>query len=217
MKSLLRLLVKNWPWKLLSLGAAALLWMAVASEPEMASFIRVPVVYKNAPQSLEISSTVENFVTVQATGVSGRLRDASLAPLPVVLDLSSVRNPGARTFNIDAGDVRLPRGVQFVSSVPAQLHFTFENRVTRSVPVVVRWSGKLREGKQLDAAQPDPAVMTIEGPASRVDAVQSVSTDPIDLGHLYDGEVVTSSPFIEEPLVRFQSFHPVHVRVILKD
>ena len=37
MKSLLRLLVKNWPWKLLSLGAAALLWMAVASEPEMAS------------------------------------------------------------------------------------------------------------------------------------------------------------------------------------
>ena len=96
MKSLLRLLVKNWPWKLLSLGAAALLWMAVASEPEMASFIRVPVVYKNAPQSLEISSTVENFVTVQATGVSGRLRDASLAPLPVVLDLSSVRNPGAQ-------------------------------------------------------------------------------------------------------------------------
>lgn len=217
MKKLVAFILENWTWKLLSLVAAAALWMAVASEPEMASFIRVPVMYKDSPQNLEISSTIENTVRVQVTGVSGRLRDASAQPLPVVLDLSSVREPGVRTFNIDSSNVRLPKGIQFVSAVPAQLHFTFESRAEKQVPVLVQWSGKLPDGKRLEAAQPDPAVMTIEGPASHVNAVRSVSTDPIDLGHLHDGEVLTTSPFIDEPLVRFQNFRTVQVRVILKD
>jgi YbbR domain-containing protein len=217
MKALRRIVFENWPWKLLSLFGATLLWVAVASEPEMATFIRVPVVYKNAPQNLEISSTIENFVRVQVTGVSGRLREASLAPLPVVLDLSSVRAPGDRTFNIDATDVRLPRGVDFVSSAPAQLHFTFERRVEKTVPVHVQWSGVLPAGKQLAGEQPDPAKMTVVGPESHVDSVQAVSTDPVDLSKLHDGEVVTTSPFVEQNLVRFQKFQPVRVRVTLKN
>jgi YbbR domain-containing protein len=216
MKTIAGLLIRNWPWKLLSLAAAAVLWMAVASEPEMATFIRVPVVYKDAPQNLEISSAIETLVRVQVTGVSGRLREASLQPLPVVVDLSSVRAPGSRTFNVDAGNVRLPRGVTFVNAAPAQLHFIFESRATKTVPVIVQWSGILPAGRQLISAQADPAEITIEGPASHVRAVQSISTDPIDLGHLHDGEVVTTSPFIEEPLVRFRNFRAVHVRVILK-
>jgi YbbR domain-containing protein len=216
MKSAFALLIQNWPWKLLSLFAAAVLWMAVASEPEMSTFIRVPVVYKDAPQNLEISSTIETFVRVQVTGVSGRLREASLQPLPVVVDLSSVKESGSRTFNIDSGNVRLPRGVQFVNAAPAQLHFVFENRVTKTVPIALKWSGTLPPGQRLTAAQPEPAEMAVEGPASHVRAVQSISTDPIDLGHLHDGEVVTTSPFIEEPLVRFRNFQPVRVRVILK-
>lgn len=216
MKNLARLIVQNWAWKLLSLAAAALLWTAVASEPEMSTFIRVPVVYKDAPQNLEISSAIETLVRVQVTGVSGRLREASLQPLPVVVDLSSVREPGSRTFNVDAGNVRLPKGVTFMNAAPAQLHFVFENRATKNVPVLVHWSGTLPPGKRLAAAQADPAEMTIEGPESHVHAVQSISTDPIDLAHLRDGEVVATSPFIEEPLVRFQDFRAVHVRVILK-
>jgi len=217
MKLLRRFLLENWPWKLLSLAAAALLWVAVASEPEMATFIRVPVVYKDSPQNLEISSAIENSVRVQVTGVSGRLREASLAPLPVVLDLSSVSSPGVRTFNIDAGDVRLPKGVQFLSASPAQLHFTFEHRLAKSVPVQVQWSGTLPPGKRLVGEQADPAEMTVEGPVSHVNLVQSVSTDPIDLGKLHDGEVITTSPFVDETLVRFQKFQTVQVRVILKD
>jgi YbbR domain-containing protein len=103
-----------------------------------------------------------------------------------------------------------------MNAAPAQLHFVFENRATKNVPVLVHWSGTLPPGKRLAAAQADPAEMTIEGPESHVHAVQSISTDPIDLAHLRDGEVVATSPFIEEPLVRFQDFRAVHVRVILK-
>jgi YbbR domain-containing protein len=211
-----RFILQNWPWKLLSLSAAALLWMAVASEPEMSTYIRVPVVYKDAPENLEISSTIENSVRVQVSGVSSHLREASLNPPPVVLDLSSVRAPGVRTFDIDASDVRL-RGVEFLSSAPAQLHFTFENRLERSVPVQVQWSGTLPQGKRMEAAHADPAQMMIVGPASHVQAVRSVSTDPIDLGLLHDGEVVTTTPFVDETQVRFQKFQIVHVQVVIKD
>ncbi|MGA2592327.1 MAG: hypothetical protein ABSH32_20640 [Bryobacteraceae bacterium] len=50
-----KLFTQNVGWKLLSLAAAVLLWIAVASEPELSTFISLPVEYKNLPTDLEIS------------------------------------------------------------------------------------------------------------------------------------------------------------------
>ena len=119
-------ILRDWPWKLLSLGAAVLIWAAVSSEPEMATILRVPVEYKDGPANLEISSDIASTVRLELTGNSGRLKDFSTTPSPVVLDFGNVRVPGERTFNIDASAVRLPQGVQLIRSVPAQLRFVFE-------------------------------------------------------------------------------------------
>jgi YbbR domain-containing protein len=217
MSRFLEWLVENWPWKLLSLALATLLWMAIASEPEMATIIRVPVQYENAPRDLEISSRIEDTVRLELSGMSGRLRSFSAAPSPVVLNFSNVKAAGERTFNIDFRTVRLPRGVRLDRAVPAQLRFVFENQVRRLVPVEVRWSGELPKGRHIASFTCDPNSLEVVGPASFVSRVKSVETDPIDLGSLKSGEEVGTHPYITEPEVRFSNFQRIHVKAILKN
>jgi YbbR domain-containing protein len=208
-------ILANWPWKLLSLAAAAVLWVAVASEPEMATVLRVPVQFKNTPSTLEISSDIQSTVRLELRGASGRLRQWSAAPTPVVLDFSKVTTPGERTFNIDASEIHLPRGVQLMTSVPAELRFVFENREQRAVPVQIEYAGTPPNNARVVKVDVDPPNLAITGPTSRVNLVQSVTTDPIDLSNARNGQVFTTAPFIKEPFVRFVHFENVRVKVIL--
>ncbi len=214
---MIRRIFKDWPWKLVSLCAAVIIWVLVASEPEMATVLRVPVQYKDAPLNLEISSDIASTVRLELVGVSGTLKQFSSVPSPVVLDFSSVRGPGERTFNIDAKTVKLPKGVQLVRAVPAQLRYTFERQEQRFVPVEVQWSGMLPNGGQIGQVRTDPDKLAVVGPQSRVSLVQSVSTDPVNLNTVKNGLPVTTSPFISEPQVRFVNFQPVHVTVTIRN
>lgn len=214
---MIRKVLNDWPWKLLSLCAAVAIWVAVASEPDLATVMRAPVQYRNYPSNLEISSDIVANVRLELTGVSGRLKEFSASPAAVVLDFSGVHGPGERTFNIDASTIKLPRGVQMVRAVPAQLRFVFEPRVTRAVPVHIEWSGALPAGERIASVQEQPQTLQVVGPKSKVDQVRWVSTDPVDLQALKSGTPVTTSPYIAEAQVRFANFQPVRVTAILKN
>jgi hypothetical protein len=214
---MIRRFFQDWPWKLACLLAAVAVWLAVASEPEMATVLRVPIQYKLRPGNLEISSEIVSSVQLELLGVSGRLKEFSAVPAPVVLDFSTVRSPGERTFNIDGTSVRLPKGVQLIRAVPAQLRYVFEDRESRSVPVEVQWSGVPRKGGHIVRVRADPSTLDVVGPRSRVDRVISVQTDPVNLDAVQSGKPVLTSPFIAEPEVRFSNFQPVRVTVILKN
>ena len=55
---MMHFLTRNLVWKLLSLAAAFFFWLNVASEPDLATIISVPVEYNNFPRGLEISSRI---------------------------------------------------------------------------------------------------------------------------------------------------------------
>ena len=214
---MIRRILKDWPWKIVSLFAAVIIWVLVASEPEMATVLRVPVQYKDAPLDLEISSDIASTVRLELVGVSGTLKQFSTVPSPVILDFSGVHGPGERTFNIDAKTLKLPKGVQLLRAVPAQLRYVFERQEQRFVPIEVQWSGALPNGGQIGSIHIEPATLAVIGPQSRVNLVRSVSTDPVSLNSLRNGQPVTTSPFISEPQVRFVNFQPVHVTVTIRN
>src|SRR5579863_7966972 len=139
---LLNLVTKNLGWKLLSLAMAVVLWALVASEPELFTFTTVQLEYKNLPEDLEIASEPVSRVSLElrgSTGVLSALNDNATRPA-VVLDMSD-ELPGEHTFTVNAGSVKLPRGVSLVRAQPSQVRFTFERRLTRRIPVVVRFAG----------------------------------------------------------------------------
>ena len=135
------ILTYNMGWKLISLAAAFFIWMNIASEPELAAILSAPVEYKNYPKDLEISSTIVDSVNVETRGPSGRLRDLTDSRISVVVDFSSVKAPGERTVTLTSAQLNLPRGIQLIRVIPAQLRFHFERRATESLKVEVPYFG----------------------------------------------------------------------------
>ena len=217
MKKLRALLFEHFGWKLLSLAAAVGLWALVASEPELAGFATVRLEYKNLPDDLEISSEPVGSVTLELQGPSGVLRgvgDGGLQPA-VVLDMSDVA-PGERTFPISGSNVQVARGVRLVRAIPSEVHFAFDRRMRREVPVNARITGSGSNGYTVATANVSPPKLWLVGPANRVALIQSVVTDPVDVSAVVGSQEFRVNAFIDDPYVRFENSPQVTVSVTMR-
>lgn len=208
-----RLLTRNLLWKLISLAAAIFVWRYFASESDVATIVAIPVQYKNYPMDLEISSAIQDSISVEARGSAGQLRDLSTAHLATVLDFGSVKAPGERTFTLTAREVALPRGVQLVRTIPGQLRFMFERRATRALKVDVPYSGALPAGMRIDHIEVLPPALEIAGPESRVNAAKNAVSDPLDLSRITGDAQQHLAVFVADPEVRFVTAPQVTVKV----
>lgn len=177
----MRFLTQNLGWKLFALVAAFGVWMNVASEPDLATIVSVPVEYNNFPKNLEISSNIVESIEVEARGPSGQLRSLHDSRIAAVIDFASVKDPGQRTFTVTPAELKLPRGIELVRTIPAQLRFKFERKMTRAVVVGVAWSGKLPPGISIARVDIEPPELTIAGPESQVVDSKKLLSDPFDL------------------------------------
>jgi YbbR domain-containing protein len=210
-------LTKNLGWRILSLLLAVFIWMNVATEPEMATILSVPVQYRDAGNQLEISSPLVDRVELEARGPSGRLRDLSTSRTSVILDFGPVAEPGERTFTITRESTNLPRNVELLRATPAQIRVTFERRQRRTVPVHVRFAGELPHGQHMAGYDTEPKMFEILGPESQVNHVHEVETDAIDLGSIDSRKpVVRAAAFISEPKVRFAGPPEVTVKIAIQ-
>jgi YbbR domain-containing protein len=213
---MIKFFTKNIGWKVLSLAAAVLLWISVASEPELATLVSAHVEYKNLAPGMEINSDVVETVYLEVRGPSEALR---LPELPrqsaVILDMAGIE-PGQHTFAIDSGNVLLPRGVQLVRAMPAQIRMDFELGATRTVPVEVRFADGLPDNLQVAEATAEPSALAITGPASRVARVASVRTDPLTLKPEPGTNTYRLQAYVNDARVRFQDSPQVTVKVTVK-
>lgn len=209
------LFTRDLGWKLLSLAIALLLWFFVASEPELSTFVTVPVQFKDMPEGVEVASDIVESVYLELRGPSADLRALEASrTYAVVLDMSQVR-PGERTFAIGPGDVRLPRGLRMERAFPSELRFTFEKRTTAQVPVEVRFTAA-QPGYEVAGFQVSPSVLKIVGPESRVGRVKSVATDSINLSGVVGAAQFHVNAFVEDGHVRLVSPPQVIVDVQVK-
>lgn len=211
---ILRFFTENFWWKLVSLAVAIAFWMTVASEPELETIVSVPVQYENFPKDLEISSEILDAVDVEARGPRGRLLELSGAKTGAILNFSSISAPGVRTFTLTKNEIKLPRGLDLVRTIPAQLRFTFENKAGRSVPVEAQFSGILPKGMMLFGSEVFPSHLPVEGPESHVVRTNVLRTDPVDLSHLTGDAEQTVAVYVDQSQVRLKGVVPqVRVRV----
>jgi hypothetical protein len=217
LKRMVGLIFENFFLKLLSIAIAVLIWGLVASEPEVAQFASVPLQYKNLPDDLEISSEPVTVARLELRGPESVLRsigqEGGFRP-GIVLDMSGVR-AGERTVPIGDANVRLSRGIRLVRSIPSSVQFTFEERGRKSVPVAVRF-GEAPAGYAIHRYSVTPREMPIIGPSSRVERIDRVTTDPIDLFGVVGKAEFRVSTFVNDPYVRFASAPHVTVEVRMK-
>ena len=206
----------NFLSKLLALAGAVLIWILVASEPELSTFTTVRLEYRNLPNDLEISSAPMETVTLELRGPSGELRGAGEGRrAAVVLDTSHVR-PGQQTFEIGYANISLPRGVTLVRAIPSEVRMEFEPRATSTVPVKVRFRGENPNGHKVARYTVSPEKLTIVGPAGHVTGASAI-TDPIDVSSAAGTEQFRVNAFVTDSFDRFVNSPQVVVTVVMRE
>ena len=154
-------LTRNVGWKLLALMMAAALWIIVNREAELTTIASARLEFKNIGPGLDITGGAPERVSLRVHGPSGHITPSMLRDLAVVLDCAKVTGPGVYTFNLNGHHASLPEDVAVDSSIPSQLHLTFERDVERQVPVVPKYSHAPPPGYRVARYQLDPAVLSV--------------------------------------------------------
>lgn len=216
------LLRENWQWKLLSLVAAAMLWLALVDSPELTATVRVPLEFKKFPAGLAFSGSVPSEVELQLRGPKNAMTLAESGSGTVILDLGRIRKPGEYTFRVEDGLAGIPESVHLVTAVPNQIRLVLEPHVRREVPVRLRTGGlKNYPGYRIVKSELNPSSAYVSGPESHVEAVEAVYTDLLEFATI---DVRQEEPtvearlqaFVEDPWVKIESNPAVRVRVQLQ-
>jgi YbbR domain-containing protein len=213
--SLKRYVFHNLGLKLVAIVLAVGLWLAVSEQPSAEVAVEVPIAFENMPGNLEISSESIPKAQVRLRGPEEAIRRLQVSDVYVDIWLDGVK-PGQRTFDLTAHQVHQPRELQVLQIVPSQVQLAFDFRATRQVPVQPRLVGTFTEGYQIGGIVVNPSSVLIVGPASRVDAVQAATTDPVDITGVMSRIAVLRHAYVADPLVQVTSLDPVRITIMIE-
>jgi YbbR domain-containing protein len=213
--SVRRFLTHNFGLKLLSLVLAVGLWYAVASDRQAEIAVNVPIEFYNIPNNLEINSERIPEAQVRIRGTARLIHQFRPSDLHVEVDLANT-GPGERTVDLTALQVRQPRDLDVVQVVPGQFQLSLDSRLTRTVEVRPRVTGKFATGLRIANAVPDPRTVTITGPRARVEAVETASTDAIDASGVMTSQSFSTNVYVADPLIQVVHPVPIHVTVMME-
>ncbi len=201
--------------KIFSLLLAVALWLVVARDPVAEVAVNVPIEFHRIPENLEIDSENVPSAQVRVRGPSRLIHGLRTGEIHVQVDLTNAK-PGERTFDLTAQQVSHPRDLAVVQVVPSQFHITFDTRVTRTVEVRPRVTGNFASGLRISHVLANPAIVTITGPRSRVEAVEAATTDPVDASGVVTSQTFSTNVYVADPLIQVVHPTPVHVTVIME-
>ena len=205
-----RYVLHNFGLKILSLLLATGLWFLISPDEQPAEIeVHAPIVFRNVPSNLEISSENIPEAQIRVRGPERLIRTVEAREVHAEIEVADAK-PGERTFDLQS-QVRHPRDLTVVQVVPSQLHIAFDTRLTREVEIHPRVTGNFAQGEQLVKVDADPARITITGPKRHVENVDAATTDPIDATGTLGSAMFTSNVFVPDPLV--QVVQPTSIRV----
>ena len=94
-----RLVFHNLALKVTSLALASALWLAVSSSPPSEVALNVPVIFRNVPANLEISSENIPSVQIRVRGPERIVRRLESTDVHAEVDVTGIR-AGERSFDL---------------------------------------------------------------------------------------------------------------------
>ncbi len=203
-------ILHNFWLKIVSIGLASGLWLVVSRDQPAELAVEVPIEFRNVPGNLEINTEHIPQAQIRLRGPERLIRRLQVFDVHPEIDLTGVE-PGERTFDLTAQQIHKPYEMEVVQVVPGQIHLTFDTRVMRTIQVHPRVVGKFAPGYSIARISSDPPAITIVGPRTRVQAVDSAITDPVDVSGLMEQGTFMTHAYVADPLI--QVLDPVSIRV----
>jgi YbbR domain-containing protein len=210
-----RIFVHNFWLKLVSLLLAIGLWMVVARDPIAEVEMKVPIEFRNLPDTLEIDSASFTEAQIRVRGPERVIHRLGVADVRVEIDLADVR-PGERTFDLTGRQIRVPQDVKVVQIIPGQFHLSFDNRAKRVVEVRPRVTGNFASGMRVAQVIADPSSIQIIGPRGHVERVEAATTDPVEASGVMTRASFVTQAYVPDPLIQVVHPTPIRVTVIME-
>ena len=199
---------------MVALVAAILLWYGLAGQKNENISVRgvkAALTLVNMPRELVLMSSVPDTISLQLRGPLSKSLDAA-AGLEVYLDLAEARL-GTSSLAIDAAGIPLPDDVEVVSIEPSAITLELERLVSGNIPLTPVVEGVPAPGFITGEVRISPAQVNIQGPESRVAALEVIETTPISVEGATDQTEATVLPRLTDPLLRSLTVVPIVVAV----
>lgn len=212
---MLKILISNWPVKLIAILAATLLWFYVASsESRVGDFPgKLPLEYRNVPEGLETISDVEEVqIKLVAEGIVWQRLSA--ASFEAYVDLAGLP---LGTHELEVKINVKTVGVSIVEIKPNKILVRLEPVAKKEVPVHVQISGKPAEGLVIDIPVSEPETVSVSGAQSVVENIFEATAKLVLSGESSD--ITKSVPLVvldsEGEIIKNLTFEPKEVKIIL--
>jgi len=211
---MLERVTRNWPLKLLAVGLAFAVWVAVTGENRIVADLKVPVNVVLPPGRF-LARPAPPTVGVELRGAETVLRGIDSTDLSLRLDLRGAP-AGTREVELGAGALTgVPRGVDVVQFDPERLALEIAEGERRSVPVSPSFVNEPPHGYALYGARVVPESVGVEGPGGDVAKLSRLRTDPIHLEGRTQPFTVRVGVVSDRPSVRVLDPGPVEVRALV--
>lgn len=208
-----RHVVHNLGLKLISLGLAVGLWLAVARDPIDEVPLEIPIEFHRMPENLEISSENIPKARILLRGPERLIHRLQPTDVHAEIDLARVSAAGERTFDLSSHQIEKPNDLEVVQVMPSQFQLEFDQRASREIEIKPRVVGTFAAGRQIGSIEVQPSRILISGPKKHVDAVESAITDPVDVSGIISRENFVTHAYVSDPLVQVVRPEPVRVTV----
>lgn len=215
-EGLLNRLFRNWPAKILSVAAALLLLVFHDITRLEERFITIPLEV-NLSESLMPAAPYPTEVRVRLRGESEAVFRVAETDLRAYVELGTVGAEG--DYRVP---VRIERSIGTDSAIeiqvdPDSITLVLEEKLLKSVVVEASMSGFLPTGYELVQTIMTPSTVELEGPRSRVEPIDSVRTEDIDLSTRREDFTERVRIARPDPLLRFPGGDIVEIRGIVEE
>jgi YbbR domain-containing protein len=177
------LVVRNGALKAVSLFLAFALWFSInVTEGGAERTFELEVKQPKVPEGLIITNVPAMPIAVRVRGPGTLLDNVDVRRRRIALDLSGF-GPGRAMIDLGRDMIRdeLPPRVKIVKFTPSKLELRLERKVKRSIPVRLDLAGTPALGYTVAETRVTPDAVDVSGPASRVDDLKEIVTEPLDL------------------------------------
>jgi len=211
-------LLHNWPAKALSLAAAILLLVFHDISRLEERFFSVPLELE-LPEGYVPASNYPDNVRVSLRGESDEIFRILEEDIRAFVDLTEHDSAGEFLEPIRVERIGTARGIEplEISVEPLEVAITLEATLQKGAEVQPSLSGFPPTGYELTQYQISPSTVEIEGPSSRVDEIEEVVTEDIELTGRREDFSVRVRLQRPDPLVSFLGGDVVEFRGIVEE
>ncbi len=172
--------MNNWPYKVLAILLAVIMWYFVVGEERAEVGLTVPLELINIPRDLIVVNNVVHGIDIRVNGPRSLVRSLAAESLSKRLDLSNTK-AGTVSFSITSEGIPLPRGVKITRITPTQVIVVLQKLMTQKITVKPRIVGKPAPGYEIASVQVNNPQVEIAGPEEVVKNIESLYTKPIEI------------------------------------